>query len=156
VTGRQAKMWEIASGRELASWNLPPGLTDRLAFRSADELVLFRMETADGLPPFGEVSPRAHPRVCRIRHLAQPKAIKLVAEIKTFNTYVFAAAMSPDGSTIVAAGLGGPDGKQCSLRVFDGSSGKEVSTLPQERTSSELNLCLDATGKVLAYTATNG
>ncbi len=151
VTGRQAKMWEVASGRELGSWDLPPGLTDRLAFRSDDKLVLFRMETASGLPPFGQVSWREHPRVSRIRHLTLPKQIKLVAKIEEFKKHVFTAAISPDGSYIVAAGLGGPDGKHRTVRIYDGTTGKEVGTLPLDRTKFEPFLRLDATGKILAY-----
>ncbi|MBI1918642.1 MAG: protein kinase [Planctomycetes bacterium] len=156
VTGRQAKLWEVQSGEELGSWDLPHGLADRLAFRSKDELVLFRIETASGLPPVGAVPWREHPRVCRIRHLTRPKQIKRLAEIKEFNKYISGAVISPDGSSIVAAGEGGPDGKRRTVRIYDGTTGKEVGILPVDRTDSEIGLYLDVTGKILAYQPTNG
>jgi hypothetical protein len=119
-------------------------------------LVLFRMETGDGLPPVGEVSWREHPRVCRIRRLSCPNKLDVVAEIEDFNKRVFDAVISPDGSTIVAAGLGGPDGKHRQVRMYDGTYGKEVRPLPVNRTVGEIGLRLDPTGKILAYQTENG
>jgi len=156
VTLRHAKMWEVASGRELGSWDLPPGLVDMLAFCSKNELVSFRMETESGLPPFGGIPWPEHRRVCRIRHLTPPKQIKLLPEITEFNKQVFMADIAPDGSYIVAAGTGGPDGQRRTVRIYDGKSGKEVGTLPLNKTDGGPFLRLDTSGKLLAYTPADG
>jgi len=156
VTGRQAKVWEVESGRELESWDLPPGLVEMLAFRTNDELVLFRMETLDNQPPLGEVPWREHPRVCRLRHLADPIQAEPVATIRDFNRGVTTAAISRNGSYIVAVGRGGPDGQRQTIRIYDGISGKEVGTLPLNKTDAEPYLRLDTIGKILAYTPANG
>jgi serine/threonine protein kinase/WD40 repeat protein len=149
VSGKQAKMWEVSSGRELGSWDLFLGLTDRLAFRSRDELVAFRMETASGRPPLGRVS-----RVCRIRHLTLPNRIKLLPEIMHFDSHVFSAAISPDGSHVVAAGLA--RAKDRSVRIYDGNTGKEVGTLPVNETGGPPFVRLDETGKMLSYGLIDG
>ena len=151
-------MWAVESASELGTWDLPPGLVEMLAFRTNDELVLFRMETVDNQPPFREVPWREHPRVCRLRHLAGPMQVKFVAAIHEdgFNRGVSTAVFSPDGSYIVAVGQGGPDGERRSIRIYDGTSGKEVGTLPVYKTDLEPFLCLDTTGRLLAYTATDG
>jgi WD40 repeat protein len=72
VSGRGAKLWDVATGRVLGAWTLPPGLQDHLAFRG-DRLFLARMEVRDGEPgPFTEVSPDTNPRVCPVRELVVP------------------------------------------------------------------------------------
>src|SRR5207249_6095790 len=133
ASGTQAKLWEVASGKELDSWDIPEGLVDQLAFHPDGKLLLFRLETRDNLPPFGHVPWRDHPRVCRIRHLPSRQPPKMLKEIPDFNRHVLTAAMPADGSYIVVEGLGGPDGKRHMIKVYEGLTGKELGTLPASR-----------------------
>ena len=66
--GTEAKSWDVATGEEVGSWELPPGLVDTLAFTADGKLLLLRSETKDAkVFPFRENSWREHPRVCRLR-----------------------------------------------------------------------------------------
>src|SRR5262249_33147478 len=43
-----AKVWDLESGAELASWNLPQGFVDVIGFPDQSRPLLFRVETLDG------------------------------------------------------------------------------------------------------------
>jgi eukaryotic-like serine/threonine-protein kinase len=149
ASGTGARLWEVVSAKELGSWNLPWGLADRLAFDAKGRLLLFRVETVDGQPPFGNVPWRQHPRVCRIRNLLGPDPARPLAEIHDFNRAVLDAAVTPNGSFFVATGRGGPDGKQRTLRVYDGLTGKEHGSLLLDPEKHH-GFYLDPTGRLLA------
>ena len=44
---RQARLWEIETGKLLGSWKLATGIQDNLAFQGNDRLLLARVETTD-------------------------------------------------------------------------------------------------------------
>ena len=45
--GQVARLWDIETGEQLGSWDLPAGLLDLPVFRG-DRLLLTRVETKDG------------------------------------------------------------------------------------------------------------
>src|SRR5262249_39009396 len=47
-SGDHASLWDVATGRRLRNWTLPPGLVDFVAFPPSDDLLLFRVETKSG------------------------------------------------------------------------------------------------------------
>ncbi len=152
AAGTQARLWDVVSGKQVASWELPPGLADRLAFQPDGSLLLFRMETRDGKPPYGEEFPwKAHPRVCPLRRLAAGTTPVTLAEIDTFNQGVSTAAMSADGSFVVVEGRGGPDGKRHAVKVFDGRTGKELHTLAANQPRSSAILAMDPAGTLVSF-----
>jgi WD40 repeat protein len=141
VSGRKAKLWDLATGG-VQQWSLPPGLLDTLAFDAAGKrLLLCRVETADGIaPPFGAES-RGLPRVCRIRDLLGPEPTKELARIDLKHRPVWLAA-SPDAGFFVLGEEIIPENGL--IRVLAGSSGKEIFSA-----RSRPGFLLDPTGKVL-------
>jgi WD40 repeat protein len=149
--GRETKLWDVASCRELHSWPLPPGLQDTLAFTREGKLLLFRFETRDSKLAPWEVTSREQPPVCRLRNLLQTEPPKLLAEITDFNSRVRSIAPSADGSFFAVEGDGGPAGEKMTIKAFDGSTGKEVWSLPWAKTN-ELGLGqIDPSGKALTF-----
>jgi len=128
-TGTEAKTWDVATGEEVGSWELPPGLVDMLAFNADDKLLLLRTETKDAqVFPVQENSWREHPRVCRLRELAEGGRTPLIREITDFSQHVYHGVAAPDGSVFVVEGLG-KDPKEGGLTTFsgyDGASGKKL------------------------------
>jgi WD40 repeat protein len=156
--GGGARLWEVDSGKVLRSWtNLPPSLLDTLAFHPEGKLLLFRMETRGGKAAPYNTSWREHPRVCRLRDLLGKKPEEPIKEIEAFNRHVFETVAASDGSYFVAEGLGGPDGKDRSVRAFAWATGREAWSY-QVRPFYEItsSLALDPAGKVLAFRPQEG
>jgi WD40 repeat protein len=128
LKGSTAKLWDLGTGRELNSWNLPPGLGDVLAFPSSDKLLLFRFETADGkVFPDSDADPSKHPRVCRIRNLLDKEPRKPALEITDFNWHVSYAVSPPDGSYFLVLGrIGQLPEVRWMIKAFDGLTGREL------------------------------
>lgn len=148
--GTSARMWDLATGAELDAWELPQGLVDCLAFPDPDTLVLFREETKDGLlGPFGNVSVREHPRVCRIRNLLSPRPIDPLAEIADFDQYVVCAEIAPNGRYIVVDGLSSRNGRTRIMKAFD-QCGKELCEFPATRTTLANRIVIDPTSSFMA------
>jgi WD40 repeat protein len=123
---KTAKVWEVASGKELGSWSLPPGLQDSLVFHDG-KLYSYRVETKQGRePPFTHVSSLLHPRVCRIRVLTAQGA-RLVKGIEDFNLHIYGSHASADGLYLIVDGESGAPGKvRRQIRVFDGRTGQQL------------------------------
>ncbi len=104
AAGNVASLWDVDSGRKLQSWKLRPALQDGLAFRGPEEIVLARVETVDGVPPFAEFLPSEHPRVIPIHRLTPGKPKP--ETVKTLTEYAYRAElwMAPDGSAFVISG----------------------------------------------------
>ena len=133
ASGERATLWDVETGAVLGSWTVPAGLCDKLAFEGLDRLRLLRTETKSGrVPPTTQHHPKDHPRVLRIRRLTIPDRIELVREIDDFNWNVYHDAVTPDGSTFVAEGLGlSPGGTVSrSFKAFDGATGRELWSVP--------------------------
>jgi serine/threonine protein kinase/WD40 repeat protein len=142
-----AKLWDIATGKELRSWQFGPGLSDFLTFDPSATLLSFRVETRDGKePPFTEFSWTKHPRVCRIRDLKGTKA-RLIKELWDFNKHVYYRVGTTDGKYIVVEGEGdSPAGLARSVKVFHGLTGKELVSIPSRRTQDSSRLQIDPLG----------
>jgi serine/threonine protein kinase/WD40 repeat protein len=156
AAGTGAVLWDLATGEPVASWSLPIGFVDHLAFPSDGKLILFRVETRESrVPPYG-TDFRKHPRVCRIRDLFGPAPLKPIAEIGAYNRHVFAAAASADGRSFVVEGLGGPAGNERAIKMFDGSTGAERWSVTSRRTTDGTTLALDPGGEILAVVLDDG
>jgi WD40 repeat protein len=122
-TGRRAILWDVATGAELRLWDLPPGLVDVLAFPGPDRLLLFRMETRDGVPPLCELPPDDHPRVCRLRNLAAAGPPE-VQEVSDFNWSVYCGVAPADGRCFLVEGVhADAAGLRQSVLALDGATG---------------------------------
>jgi WD40 repeat protein len=156
---KSAKLWDIASGREVGSWDLPPGLGDCLAFEPMQKQLLhFRFETIDMVQPTTAYPWRKHPRVCRIRAL-RPSAppVQTVPDIHDFTATVYAAIAAPDGRTFVAEGFTGADGKERWVKAYDALKGTTLwdkNTTQGRQYPHTSILHMDPPGKVLSYSAT--
>ncbi len=155
AAGREAALWDVATGEIKKTWRLPPGLVDLMAFTEPSRLLLFREETETGeVGPFTEFDPIKYPRVCRVRDLLGGEPLKLLAEIRDCNIHVFHAACSPDGRYYVIEGTGGSTGKVTRIaNLYESATGKKLGTLPTQN-SIEFGYAafeFDPTGTVLSY-----
>jgi WD40 repeat protein len=154
-SGREASLWDLATGEPLRTWKLFPGLVDQMAFPEANRLLLYRVETESGeLGPFGMVSPRQHPRVCRIRDLLGPEPKKPLAEIRDCNWAVYHGCCSPDGKYYALEGRAGSPGKFTRVaNLYEGLTGKKLGALPSQRPikADGAFFFFDPTGTVLQY-----
>jgi serine/threonine protein kinase/WD40 repeat protein len=101
-----AKMWDIRTGAEVASWPLQRGYYDRMAFPASDRLLLIRQESLDArVSPIGsDSSGRTSPRLCRVRNLLGPEPLKPLVELKDFAETADEVLLAPDGQTAVVEG----------------------------------------------------
>ena len=154
---KTAKMWEIKSGVELASWDLPPGLVDTLGFPDQGHPLLFRVETLDGkLEPFHKVHPTHHPRVCRIRELLSSNLARPVAEIRDFNWHVFNAVAPSDARYFLVHGLHEEAGvKTAMVKAFDGFNGKALWSMPSAITNGWGVFAADPSGRSFIFQTNN-
>ncbi len=150
AAGLQAKTWDVESGRQLGSWDLPPGLADRIAFHSSGKLLLFRMETESGEQyPASNAPPQEFPRIARLRELQGGGELREIRAIKDHNGVIVEVAVAPDGSYFVADGLGvvGAE-KRRSINAYDGLTGNLLWSAAQEGKGWG-RLMPDPSGKVL-------
>ena len=155
AAGNQVSLWNVESGEKISAWQLNEGLVDLLAFSGTNMLLSFREEMRSGGPGlFSGTRIEVDPRVYRIRDLLSTNPTEPIAEIADFPQYVFSAACSRDGSHVVVDGLGGPDGRQRILRVFD-RAGQLVQDITTTRTYQDSWLILDPTGSRLAALTEN-
>jgi WD40 repeat protein/tRNA A-37 threonylcarbamoyl transferase component Bud32 len=128
---RGAKLWEVESGKEVGSWDLPPGFVDLIGFHALGKLLLFRVETVDGRGFPGGTDPLKHPRVCRVRDLLRPDPLKPIYELTEFNGHVYLARSPDDASYFVVDGIGGrPKAWKRAIKAFDGLTGNVIFDLP--------------------------
>jgi WD40 repeat protein/tRNA A-37 threonylcarbamoyl transferase component Bud32 len=150
-SGHEAVLWDVATGQPVRPpWELPAGLVDILAFPSADELLLFRLETQDRkAAPLGGFRPDRFPRVGRLRNLlAEP--VREV-ELPDFNFHVLCAAAAPDGRYFVIEGIhAGPEGKGQSILAVDGRTGARQWERPAPEVTHAAWVLFDPTGEWLA------
>jgi serine/threonine protein kinase/WD40 repeat protein len=157
----QAKLWEVASGKEIDSWPLPPGFGDFLAFDpTGKKLISVRLETEGRqVPPSGNFPYQEHPRVCRVRDLLGPDREKEFAAIKDFKRDAGIRAIAPDASCFVLVGI--PDANEPLQRVigaFDTNPGtKTLLSLPVTVDGMEHHpgIAIDPTGKLLVFLVAN-
>src|SRR5262249_40465570 len=108
AAGRDAQLLDLATGKELGSWKIPPGYHDHLVFDTPDRLLLFRMETAEGKEyPRHRLNWQKHPRGFRVRELIVGKPSRVIHTIPEFNRHVETSAVAPDGSYFLVDGIRG-------------------------------------------------
>ncbi len=148
-----AKLWDVQTGTNLASWELPPGLVNLLGFPDDNHLLLFRMETLDAkTPPFSDADPTKYPRVCRIRDLLCAEPLIPIREISDFNRHVYNACSQLDARHFVVEGIHAQDGKTNILfKCFDGLTGKELWMSPSTRGQQSGVVAVDPLGKFLTF-----
>ncbi len=141
VTGRGARLWDLGTGEEVRSWDLPPGLADTLAFHPSGKLLLCRADSQG----------RGQPLICRVYELRRGGALPLY-EKKEFGRYIFTAVATPDGKYFAADFLDhrpGPDPHHTDV-LFDALSGEKLWDLPLQSTLRFGALGVDSAGKLLA------
>ena len=135
-SGDRAKMWNLQSGLELGSWDLPAGLADVMAFTDQGQLLLFRLED----------------NVCQMRELLHSAKMKLIAGNTDFNGGVFNSAMPSDGRYFVVEGIHFNDtGRGILIEAFDSITGKKLWGIPSLRINGSGFLTIDGGGKTIAF-----
>jgi WD40 repeat protein len=124
AAAEQAKLWDVASGKEERAWKLDYGLVNQMMFDPTDKkLLLFRVESPSGR--WGD--PAKNPRSCVVRDLLAPRGVEEpLYTISDFPWSVETALAAPDGHWFAITGTRGPGEKGRSVRVFKGVTGEEM------------------------------
>jgi WD40 repeat protein len=151
AAGEHATLWEVTSGKRLASWRLPMALQDQIAFPTEQSLLLFRMETLDGkAPPFGTERAR-HPRVCRVRDLLGLRPVEPLVETRDFRGTLFRVLIPDDGRFFVLDGRLALDRASYATKAFDTRTGAGLWSHEERRlTDAGAWCCLDPLGSRLS------
>jgi serine/threonine protein kinase/WD40 repeat protein len=122
--GARAKVWEVASGKEVRSVDLPPGLVDALSFDpSGKKLFLFRVETRTGKPPTSDYPRDKYPRVGRFRELLAAAPARWLAECDEYKGRIFGAEPACDGTAVAVLGFEKAPDENALLTLYDSSTG---------------------------------
>jgi WD40 repeat protein len=146
---REARLWDLDTGRQIDHWRLPPGVADTLVFHPTGPLLLFRAERPEG--PDDEVG-RDNTYVFRLRNLLGPAPHEPVCpDITEFTRFGYGAQAAPDGSCFVAAGThDGPDGWRRTVRAYDSLTGRELWALRRRSDTGHPLRQLDPAGRFAA------
>jgi len=159
AAGKGARLWDMDRGRELASWELPPGTKDVLAFQNPDRLLLFREEASDRPSPPGLGEGQASlplPRVCRLRNLLGATPTKAVFEIAGVNEHLLDAVATPDGTTLIVEHTQQGPGRQIrTVQAYDTLTGAERWAIASVRSQMSGTLALDPAGRLVALQTDN-
>jgi serine/threonine protein kinase/WD40 repeat protein len=148
AAGTGAALWDLDSGEQQRSWQLPIGIGDQIAFDPESRLLLFRVETRDPQVPPYESDPLRYPRVNVIRDLFASEPLAPVATSDVFSRRVYFSAVAPNGSSFVADGLGGLKGNDRTVRAFDGRTGAERWSVASRRTINGSLIAIDPGGQL--------
>ncbi|HEX5270286.1 MAG TPA: hypothetical protein VFW33_07365, partial [Gemmataceae bacterium] len=154
ASGKWATLWALDGdgARPVDSWELPPGLQDTLAFDpTGKHLLLARVETKDMVPVDSDFPSEKHPRVCRLRELLGSRENKLLATIQDYGARIYGVAGTADGARFAVEGI---DGKKLrTVKVIEGTTGKEVWTAPSPSKYDGKAIGFDALGELLLIQA---
>ncbi len=144
VSGREARRYDLASGRTLDSWSLPDGLADSLCYRGLNDILLIRRE----LGPDG-----SKPTTWKLRQLLTASPPILLAKQMDEDWRTFDTAFVDEGRAflIVSAQR---QGALREIRSYDVASGVERWRVHSERKDVYMYYLLDPTGSFLAYSRT--
>jgi serine/threonine protein kinase/WD40 repeat protein len=154
ASGDGAKLWDVQTGVEIRSWDLPSGFLDQMAFPAPDRLLLVRQESVDSrFPPMGPNDPDRSPRVCRVRDLLGAEPTKPLIEFKDFPRDSQVIMLTPDGQQVIVEGLEveGREIKWRAIKMFDTRAGTEQWSLrskPVEKNLTRIR-SIDPTGRFL-------
>jgi serine/threonine protein kinase/WD40 repeat protein len=150
AAGREARLWDVATGERLWRWQLPPGLADALAFHASGALLLFRVETEDGKHfPGGAARPEDQPLLCRFRELRASASPILLKESRELDGDEFSSVAPPDGSCFVANVRPWGPGRTRQVVAFDGTTGQTL-WKREAALHAGTHLRLDAGGRLLS------
>ena len=149
--GHEAKLWDLDTGKELGAWTLPEGTVDSIAFPTANQVFLLRVETKNiKASPTRKYAPNEFPCVLRLRSLLGDRPTEPLEVITDFNWHVHRSVASADGKYFVVEGLGGPEGNTRSINAYDASSGAKLWSYPSRvRKVAASGILFDATGRIL-------
>jgi WD40 repeat protein len=146
--GSGARVWEVASGREVRSVDLAPGLVDTLAFDpSGEKLFLFRVETRTGKPPLSNFSREEHPRIGRFRDLLAAEPARWLAECADYGGSIFSAEPARDGTAVAVLGFEEAGGDRARFGLYDSRTGALRWSVPREPSLYTQPLEIDPTGE---------
>jgi serine/threonine protein kinase/WD40 repeat protein len=154
-TASHARLWNVATGEEVGSWTLPPGLNQSLAFPRPREALLFQVEIRSARRfPDSATSPRDEPRVGRLYDLvAERPGAKRGWELTEFPWTIEYPLMPEGGRFIVVKGMQGasqPTGRV--VKAFDAATGAELYAGPLSTEGlnvGSVGIMLDREGKFL-------
>jgi serine/threonine protein kinase/WD40 repeat protein len=148
--GSWAVVWDLESEAQLRAVKLPPGLVEQVIFDpTGKRLLLCRVETQDGVPPFTENSWEHHPRLCRVRNLLGTQPCRPLVERDDFPRRVFNTMPICGGRLFAVLGMLDAEGHQ-RLIAFDSLTGKLRWWLPAGAGNHSANLVPDPAGDCLA------
>jgi serine/threonine protein kinase len=151
ASGSRARVWEAASGREVRTVDLPPGLVDALAFDpSGKKLLLFRVETRTGKPPLSNFPRDEHPRVGRFRDLLAAEPARWLAECTLYKGSIFSAEPACGGTAVAVLGFEEAGGDKARLAVYDSGTGVRRWSVQREPCPRTTRLQVDPAGEVVA------
>jgi serine/threonine protein kinase/WD40 repeat protein len=154
-TGQEARLWNTANGQQERSWQLHPGLGDRLAFRigpdGRHQLLSFRLERADGRGPLDSDFPwKRYPRVLRLRDLLAPEQERCPrGDITVFPWGVLSAAAAPDGRAFVACGRKAEEESPLVIKAFDSATGRELWSREAPNSAGYNHLTYETNGRAV-------
>jgi eukaryotic-like serine/threonine-protein kinase len=136
-SGKNALLIDTKENRILKTWELPAGFVDLFAVVPPDQLILIRTEVNN------------ERLETRMRDLYGESPLTPIATILDFPAHVFGAAVGSEGPYLVIDGLGGPNGEQRMLRIYD-LDGKLVKPLPTAMHVPFTSITVDETGTLAA------
>ena len=143
AAGREARLYDLRSGRLVQAWDLPPGLCDELQFDRKDRLLLLRRE--------GSSKGRGSTQ-WKLRDLLGPNGPVVIHEQTDTNWVTFSTVL-PAGGDVFLVGSAGPLGIRRSVRAYDVGSGQLLWERSSQRDKGELSLVWDSAGHWFGYTA---
>jgi serine/threonine protein kinase/WD40 repeat protein len=147
--GRDALLWKVLTGERIASWRLPTGLQDALAFDPTGRgLWSVRCETKSGVPPYTHANFREHRRVYPVRNLLGPHPTDAVMEIPSSDDHVKIIVMAPDASAVFLNTWRHDEGRgTCTVRAVALPAGTDLWSAAAESG----DLTLDPRGEIVGY-----
>jgi WD40 repeat protein len=129
ATSGEACVWDLASGRRVQSWPLPPGLAQELSWNKTGHLLHVQWEwRRDGR--------------CRVRDLDAPGNPVIVKVIEDFEGRVLDLALSDDGQRLAIMGTFAR-GDRPVVKIIEPTTGKEFSCFPSDQALTREHFAVD-------------
>ncbi|MFI5455613.1 MAG: protein kinase [Isosphaerales bacterium] len=146
--GREARLYDVSSGRLERTWPLPEGFVDQLVFlENPERLILFRSEARDRLHKPYDNDFHKYPRVARAYDLFRSSWETRLFEYAGYQRLNH-AALTPDGRMAVLDLAAEAENAPQSLVALGIPSGKVLWKVPLERTRQSALVSIDPTGRI--------
>jgi WD40 repeat protein len=142
ASGREACLYDLATGRVVQKWSLADGLADQLQSDARGRLLLLRREQAFGPQRW----------IWRLHELAASARPVLLHEQTETNWSALDMAFAPGGERFLVWN-GWPGEAKQYIRAIDVTSGRELWKAATETPRSDMRVCLDPAGRSFAYMA---